>query len=101
MCFLSAPEDDGSVQELESLDPQKRELLEARFFGKVSVTAVMIGCLMVSSAFSKCVVRSPESPANSSQGVGGVARTGKSRKRIHSSDTDIKGEGRGGRRGGV
>lgn len=66
-----ALEDDGSVQELESLDPQKRELLEARFFGK-------------------CVVRSPESPANSSQGVGGVARTGKSRKRIHSSNTDIK-----------
>ena len=30
--------DDGSVQELESLDPQKRELLEARFIGRVNVS---------------------------------------------------------------
>lgn len=29
-------EEEGSVQELESLDPQKRELLEARFLGRVS-----------------------------------------------------------------
>ena len=28
-------EDESSVQELGSLDPQKRELLEARFLGRV------------------------------------------------------------------
>ena len=33
---LRHAEDEGSVQELESLDPQKRELLEARFLGRVS-----------------------------------------------------------------
>ncbi len=29
------PVEDGSAQELDSLDPQKRELLEARFLGPV------------------------------------------------------------------
>ena len=32
--------DESSVQELESLDPQKRELLEARFLERVSIACV-------------------------------------------------------------
>lgn len=38
LLFFGTDLDDGSVQELESLDPQKRELLEARFIGRVNVS---------------------------------------------------------------
>lgn len=43
--------EDNSVQELESLDPQKRELLEARFSGRVSTTVAQFHCQHIAYIF--------------------------------------------------